>query len=103
MMGIKPPEEKPAAKKIPIRSVKRMAEERLYAKKKKEYLTKHIRCEVPGCNHAAEELHHQKGRIGKLLYNEKYFMGVCIPHHRKIEDSPGWAKESGFSESRLKK
>ena len=75
-------EEKPAAKKIPVRNTKRLSEERIYAKKKKEYLTKHIKCEVPGCNHAAEELHHKKGRIGKLLYNEKYFMGVCIPHHR---------------------
>lgn len=101
MLGIKPLEDKPKAKSIPIRSVKRMAEEKLYSKKKKEYLTKHIRCEVPGCNHAAEELHHQKGRIGKLLYNEKYFMGVCIPHHRKIEDDPTWAIENKLSVSRL--
>lgn len=103
MLGIKPKEEKPVPKPISIRTVKRIAEEKLYSKKKKEYLTKHIRCEVPGCHMVAEELHHKKGRIGKLIYNEKYFMGVCIPHHRRIEDDPTWAKENKLSVSRLNK
>jgi hypothetical protein len=44
-LGLAVKEEK-SVKRISIRSVKRMAEERLFAKKKKEYLMAHIRCEV---------------------------------------------------------
>ena len=101
-LGIIEPDKKPVANKIPIRAVKRLSQERLYSKKKKAYLINHIQCEVPGCNKISEELHHKKGRIGSLLTNEKFFMGVCIEHHRKIEDFPDWAKENGFSLSRLK-
>ena len=98
---------KPEAEKVKVRisikSVKRMSEEKLYLKKKKEYLTAHIRCEVKGCNRVSEDLHHQKGRVGKLLYNEKHFMAVCRNHHREIEQNPNWSKENNYSKSRLKK
>lgn len=100
-LGLAVKEEK-EKKPISIRSVKRMAEERLYDKKKKEYLTEHIRCEVKGCNRVSEQLHHRKGRIGKLLYDERFFMAVCRAHHRIIEDNPDEAKNNGYSLSRLK-
>lgn len=98
----KPEAEKPKVK-ISMKSLKRKVEDKLYAKKKKEYLTAHIRCEVKGCNKVSESLHHKKGRVGKLLYNERFFMGVCNEHHRKIEDFPEWAIKEGYSVSRLKK
>jgi hypothetical protein len=97
MLGIKPPEEKKKPKPISIKSVKRKVEEKLYLKKKKEYLTKHIRCEVKGCNHVSEDVHHKKGREGKLLYDERFFMAVCRDHHTQIEGDPVWAKENGYS------
>lgn len=92
-----------AQKPISIRSVKRQAEEKLYLKKKKEYLTEHIRCEVKKCNKVSEDVHHKKGRVGKLLYDERYFLAVCRDHHREIEINPVSAKENGYSESRLTK
>lgn len=100
-LGLAVKEEKPV-KRISVRSVKRMAEERLYDKKKKEYLTEHIRCEVKGCNRVSEQLHHRKGRIGKLLYDERFFMAVCREHHTEIEVNPDAAKKNGYSLSRLK-
>lgn len=102
MLGIRPHDEKKPVKKISIKSVKRMAEEKLYLKKKKEYLTAHIRCEVKGCNRVSIDVHHQRGRVGKLLYDEKHFMAVCREHHTEIECNPDWAKENGYSKSRLK-
>jgi hypothetical protein len=99
-LGLAVKEEK-KKKPISIKSVKRMAEERLYLKKKKEYLTAHIRCEVKGCNKVGEQLHHRKGRIGKLLYDERYFMAVCNEHHRIIEDNPELAIKNGYSLKRL--
>ena len=101
--GISKPDEKPALKRISIKSVKRMAEDRLYYRNKKEYLSAHIKCEVPGCNKVSETLHHKKGRIGELIYNERYFLAVCMQHHREIEDNPGWAIEEGYSLPRLQK
>jgi hypothetical protein len=100
-LGLSVKEEKPV-KRISIRSVKRMAEERLFAKKKKEYLTAHIRCEVKGCNRVSEDIHHKKGRIGKLLYDERFFLAVCRVHHTEIETNPDAAKQNGYSLSRLK-
>lgn len=99
-LGLAPEKEK-KVKKISLKSVKRMAEERLYLKKKKEYLTAHIRCEVKGCNRVSEDVHHKKGRVGKLLYDERYFLAVCRDHHTLIECSPDWAIENGYSLKRL--
>ena len=101
-LGIAVPKEEKKVR-ISIRSVKRMAEERLYAKKKKEYLTAHIRCEVKGCNRVSEDIHHKKGRVGKLLFNEKYFMAVCRDHHTEIELNPDWAIKNKYSIKRLNK
>lgn len=95
-----PKEEKPV--KISMKSLKRKVEEKLYLKKKKEYLTAHIRCEVKGCNYVSIDIHHKKGRVGKLLYDERFFMAVCRAHHRIIEDNPDEAKNNGYSLSRLK-
>lgn len=100
--GNKKPEAEKAKVKISMKSLKRKVEDKLYAKKKKEYLTAHIRCEVKGCNKVSEDIHHKKGRVGKLLYNEKYFMAVCRNHHTEIEVDPKAAKEHGYSLSRLK-
>lgn len=91
------------AKEIPIRTVKRLAEEKLYAKNKKEYLATHLKCEVKKCNHVAVDIHHKKGRIGKLLYDIKHFFAVCRAHHIEIENHPEMAKELGYSKSRLNK
>ena len=101
MMGTQLPDPKKEAKKIPIKSVKRTAEEKLYKKVKKEYLTAHLKCEVKGCRNVSEDIHHKKGRIGKLLYNPKYFLAVCRDHHMEIELNPIEAKEKGYSLSRL--
>ena len=99
-LGIAAKEEKKPVR-ISIRSVKRMAEERLYAKKKREYLVDHIRCEVKGCNRVSEDIHHKKGRVGKLLFNEKYFMAVCRDHHTEIETNVDWAIKNKYSLKRL--
>ena len=102
LLGLLPEPEKKQPKRISIKSLKRMAEDRLYLKKRKEYLTAHIRCEVKGCNRVSEDIHHKKGRVGKLLFDERYFLSVCRIHHAEIEIKPSWAKENNLSTSRLK-
>lgn len=46
-------------------------------------------------------VHHKRGRIGELLMNEKYWLPVCIGHHRYIEDHPEESYRNGCSELRL--
>lgn len=57
-------------------------------------------CEVEGCVHKATQIHHKKGRIGDALYND--FLAICEDCHRKVEENPEWAKENGYSVSRIK-
>jgi hypothetical protein len=64
------------------------------------YLKEHPLCEVEGCTHKATEIHHKAGRTGDSLY--MYFLAVCNECHRRIEENPDWAKENGYSISRLK-
>ena len=67
------------------------------------FLESLIFCQVKGCKGLATEVHHKKGRIGKLLTDIRYFLGVCRECHNKIELNPTWAKENGYSLNRLDK
>jgi len=82
-------------------SKKRAKENREYLKVRKVFLESLIYCQVKGCKELATEVHHKKGRIGKLLTDISYFLGVCRECHSKIELEPLWAKENGYSLNRL--
>lgn len=45
--------------------------------------------------------HHQKGRIGDLLMDERYWLPVCLGHHRYIDTHPTEALTNGWSLLRL--
>jgi hypothetical protein len=45
----------------------------------------------------AETIHHKKGRIGNLLLDTRYWLGVTMETHTKIENHPEWAYEKGYS------
>ncbi len=49
----------------------------------------------------ATEVHHMAGRIEKLLLDQKYWLPVSNKGHIEVEMNPKWAKEHGFSISRL--
>ena len=62
----------------------------------------------------ATEVHHKMGRQGyadqwaekndvPLVVDERHFLAVCRKGHELIEKSPAWAKERGFTVSRLSK
>lgn len=87
----------------PIKKVsnKRKVDNKKYLKVRKVFLESLIYCQVKGCKKLATEVHHQKGRIGKLLTDTNYFVGVCRECHSKIELEPTWAKENGYSLNRL--
>lgn len=89
------------------RSKKRAKQEREYFNKTRpEYLEDHPGCEanIPRiCCCTSVEIHHKKGKIEDLLNDKRFFLAVCRRCHDYIEAHPAWAKEMGYSLSRLAK
>ena len=92
-------------KRKPIKKVsdKMAINLREYKKVRTEFLTLHPNCQanLKDCSKVATQIHHQCGRIGKLLNNSAYFLAVCHNCHHWIELHPVEAKEKGFSLDRF--
>lgn len=100
------PKEKKKRKRIPYVSESRKLDNKLYKQARKEYLANHPYCER--CLELntyffgrSNQIHHRKGRVGSLLFNNKFFMACCDDCHKYIEANPIEAKEKGWSISRL--
>lgn len=98
-------EPKPVKKPIKKVSDKRAAELAQYTRIRNWYLNNHSECQActDDCTGKATEIHHMKGRIGKLLIDDYWFLAVCRACHNRIENNPEEAKENGWSISRLTK
>lgn len=79
-------------------SKKRSAESRIYAKQKKVFLEEHCYCFV--CKRfiylPLRDLHHVRGRAGKLYLDERFWKTVCRHCHKAIHENRKWAIEEGF-------
>lgn len=69
-----------------------------YSELRDDYLDQHKVCECCGVKPSIE-IHHKAGRDGNNLF--QHFLAVCRTCHNFIENNPTWAKENGFSISRL--
>lgn len=78
-----------------------------FAKAKRKYLQEHLFCEaqIEGeCQKVSIDVHHKKGKATEeLLLDPKFFLACCRKCHDIIEANPKWAKQMGFSLSRLAK
>lgn len=102
--SFKPKERKPIkvnpAYKIKPRSDARAVQEREYTVLARQYKKEHPVCER--CkSKSTTDVHHKKGRIGKLLTMVEHFIGLCHWCHVWAENNPEQAKNEGISESRL--
>jgi len=95
----KPEKKKP--KSINKVSKKRIDQNKEYSKVRDQYLKIFEVCEVKNCMLPSTQLHHKMGRIGELLTDVNHFLAVCDTCHKYIELNPLWAKEHGYSESRI--
>jgi hypothetical protein len=87
--------DKPRYKKIRRRRPEREKEERKYSVKAKVFLMLNPRCGVfPELR--SNQVHHKKGRSGKMLLEEKYFMAVSQAGHDWIRDNAAEALEKGY-------
>ncbi len=93
--------EKKKPKPIKRVSKKRIVKNKEYSEIRKEYLKVFPVCEVENCTNKSIEIHHKSGKIGDLLTNINNFLAVCRKCHQKIELNPIFAKEQGYSKTRL--
>jgi hypothetical protein len=92
----------------PIKKVsKGLAKEReVYARIRRKFLLSNW-CAYHGRPCIATQIHHTAGREGvnekgiPRLLDVENFVPLCSEAHRYIEENPKFAKENGFSESRL--
>lgn len=90
--------------KIPNRSKKRAAQERLYyTKTRPDYLKEHPVCQarIKCRGNEATEVHHKAGRIEDRLNDTSTFIGLCTECHTWAENNPIQAKALGISSDRL--
>ncbi len=93
-------------KKKPITKIKKVSDKKklndaLYFVLRAKFLKDNPKCFVYPWLESIE-CHHKRGKIGKNYLDVSTFLAVSREAHRKIEDNPEWAKEMGYSESRLK-
>jgi len=42
------------------------------------------------------DIHHRRGRVGKMLLDTRYWMAVSRTAHQRIHQFPKWAREKGY-------
>lgn len=87
-------------KKVSPKMAKALQE---YSKLRKVFLEANPQCAVyPELR--SEEVHHMKGRATiELLLDDNYWLAISRKAHTEIELNPEWAKQRGYSISRLAK
>lgn len=96
-------EVKPIAKE----SDKRKELNKDYYKNAKKFVAANPVCQAnikDVCTRKAVCVHHKKGRNSKEdLMDEKFWLSVCLPCHKVIEENPAFSIQQGFSVSRHSK
>lgn len=68
----------------------------VYEKQKRLFMSRHKRCQRPGCLKKATDLHHCRGRIGTLLTDERFWKVLCRTCHNWVGDNPTEARRLGL-------
>jgi len=83
-------------KPIPNVSKKRQAENLQYQVLRKEFLEKPENKICPITGQPTTDVHHKKGRVGKLFLDTKYWIALSREGHQYVEENPNWAKDHFF-------
>ena len=93
--------QKANVKPIAKLSNKKKQEMAVYLKLRSDFLNKPENKICPITNEPTTDVHHKKGRVGKLFLDTNYWLAVSRKGHQKIELNPEWAKENNYSLNRL--
>ena len=87
--------------KIKPVSEKRKAQNFVYSELRRLFLLKPENQICPITGEPTTDVHHMRGRVGTLFLDTRYWLAVSREGHRKIEESPAWAYEMGYSLKRI--
>lgn len=87
----------------PIKQVsdKRKVENAKYLVLRIEFLGRPENQKCPITGKPTTDVHHMKGRIGRLLLDTRYWVALSRDGHKYVEENPEWAKANGYSLNRL--
>lgn len=80
-------------------SKKRAKQNQEYNKVRDVFMKEHPKCmaAVPGvCGGKSSEVHHSRGRVGRLLCDARFFIAICRPCHDWIGDNGAEARKKGL-------
>lgn len=80
--------------RIPAMSKARYARMKEYGKLRKVFLAANKLCER--CGKKATDVHHKRGRIGRLLCMTEHWVSACRHCHDWIGANPTQARQEGF-------
>jgi hypothetical protein len=89
--------------KSPINKVskKKALEDIIYKSERIKFLMLVENRVCPITGQEATTIHHKKGRLGNLYLDTKFWVALSMEGHEFVEKNPIWAKENGYSLSRL--
>lgn len=67
-----------------------------YAKVKRMFMQEHKDCEFPECKRKATDVHHTRGRVGRLLCDVRFWAALCRQCHDWVGANPLKARELGL-------
>jgi len=88
-------------KTIPRVSQSRKMEEIIYSSERIKFLMLPENKVCPITGKEATTIHHKKGRMGSLYLDKRFWVALSMEGHEFVEKNPIWAKEAGYSLSRL--
>lgn len=88
-------------KQINKYSDKRKKQNIEYLTLRKKFLEQPENKICPITNKPTTDIHHKKGRIGKLLTDTSQWIALSREGHKFVEENPQWAKENKYSLNRL--
>ena len=66
-----------------------------------EFLGKPENQKCPITGKPTTDIHHMKGRLGRLYLDTRYWVALSREGHKFVEENPEWAKKNGYSLNRL--
>lgn len=85
---------------IPSKSEKRIEDDKVYMKLRKQFLLANPKCHIFS-EQDATDVHHTRGRAGDYLLDVDTWIAVSRAAHNEIHDNPAWAKERGYMKDRV--
>ena len=82
----------------PVRpmSEKRQKEMKEYMKLRRKFLKENPICQCE-CDRKSVDVHHTRGRAGKMLNLTQFWLAVCRQHHDWVHLNPDQARRLGYT------